>query len=70
MSDAKLNEGINDDVTVIILSELFHFVAVIILLDLMHFMHYQYSSVLNKQINMQALLGITFGEKLQPAPSY
>ena len=70
MSDAKLNEGINDDVTVIILSDLLHFVAVIILSDLLHFVHHHYSSVLNKQINMQALLGITFGEKLQPAPSY
>ena len=29
MSDAKLNEGINDDVTVIILSDLLHFVAVL-----------------------------------------
>ena len=31
MSDAKLNEGINDDVTVIILSELLHLVAAALL---------------------------------------
>ena len=66
----KIERRVYDDVTVIILSDLLHFVAVIILSDLLHFVHHHYSSVLNKQINMQALLGITFGEKLQPAPSY
>ena len=65
MSDAKLNEGINDDVTVIILSELLHLVAVIILSDLLHFVHHHYSSVLNKH----AGTFINFGEKLQPAQS-